>query len=71
MAEAAAGSFAVYLRGFLDANDIPVKAVAAKRGLDRSNFSKKTKNYQLLSAEEAFLIGVATGEVRAENKSKK
>ncbi len=64
------GSFAVYLRGFLDANGIQVKTVAAKRGLDPSNFSKKTNNRQALSAEEAFLIGVATGEARAETAKK-
>lgn len=61
-------SFATYLRGFLDAHNIQVKTVAAKRGLDPSNFSKKTNNRQALSAEEAFLIGVAAGEARAELK---
>ena len=64
--EMASSNFAVYLRGYLDANGIQVKTVAAKRGLDPSNFSKKTNNRQALSPEEAFLIGVAAGEARAE-----
>lgn len=71
MADAAAGNFAMYFRGFLDANGLQMKTVAAKRGLDPSNFSKKTNNRQLLSAEEAFLIGVATGEARTEARAKK
>ena len=66
------GNFGMYLRGYLDANGLQVKTIAAKRGLDPSTFSKKTnRGSELLSAEEAFLIGVATGEARAEQSSQK
>ncbi len=69
----AAGSgngFAVYFQGFLDAHNIQVKTVAAKRGMDASNFSRKTNKSQELTVKDAFLIGVATGEVRAETAKK-
>lgn len=71
MQAAAGGGFAAYLKGYLDANGIPVKRVVALRGLDASYFSKKTNNPQLMTTQEAFLIGVATGAARAEGKTRK